>query len=181
MRTAPEREGSGLVAIEIVLVGALEDFRVSVGSSYQKNDAGLGRDGDLVDFYIFEQEAHQELGGIVVAQGFFDPVGNLGLIRAYLLSFAGVQRKPVECISEELGSRLVARDNQQIAEREQFLLIQDVVLRNHGDHRGQEIFAWVRAKLFDVALKILPDFSEGDARRWGKIIFALFSVDENIR
>ncbi len=157
------RGRGGRVPGDVETVGIGEDGRVPAGGGHQDDHAVTAGEGVPGHGRLGERDPHRELGGRVVAKHLLD--GRRGELRSFAQQsqLVGIAQQSNHSVTDEVDTRLHARDQQEHADAQHLGRGEDLALFLHPDEHAQQVVGGVRPPLPDQGVQVGDDLLAGSA------------------
>ena len=161
MDTVAERQMvvRGARDIEPMRLGKLR--RVSIGRRQDYERRHIRLDLHAADFHIDLRIARGRLHRAVVTQHLFDRARHQRRIRAQHAQLVRIAPQRKHPVTDQIGGRFVAREQQQHHERDQLLFAQRIGLVAGHHQSADQVAARTASALFDLLDEICPQRIEG--------------------
>ncbi len=176
MDAMAEREVTGRVAADVEAVRLVPPSFVAIGGSEEQESLASRGQGHPVQLDVARQHARERLGRGVEAQCLLDGRRNERRVGQEPRALVGKGGEPVDRVAEQLGGRLVARDQQQEAEAEHLGGGERPVTFLRGDERAHQIFTRCSATLGDHVTEVSVESSRPLNALPTQLCTALFAV-----
>src|SRR5271156_1636142 len=137
--SAAECEMAGPIALDVELLRVRKYCGIAVGGSECDRHDDVRKDSVPADFGFAPHPAIQNLNRAFITQRLFDSAFDQRAIFAEAAPQIGLRRKEVQQVADEVGGGLVARDQKQDAEAQQFRFCEPLAVDFRLDQRGYQI------------------------------------------